>query len=489
MDRKIYCNKLELRNVRQFKTATFQFNPGFNLLIGQNGTGKTTVLNAITAAAGLRKFCPLSNLGFITDDIRFGSNQLNVHAKFRGDKLKARLLTYSRNTRGKYRRTGNKSGITLLFYRSNESIAANLKQIKGRKAGSADQASSSGLEEFLYQTTQQENIYLQGSQEFGRSQEIRKFVIKALSKLSTKFIDFGWRFEALDCVIRPPQKEKNISTAENKARQLLANLLLRSLKENPDAFSGIDQRKIYLNFNGELIDSGSPALKVTKSFGELLKIAGDNELLSRRHLISSDVAEVRLAPRIVIRAVDGIYPLNQLSDGEKRLFSLFVDIARILSLISHEDVSQTSAIVLIDEIDVHLHPKWQRSIGPALEDLFPSCQFIATTHSPFVIQSVDRQLVQELTKRGSKPVDQIDSNALEDIVEEIQDIEMPQRGKRAEELHKAAKIYFSLLQEKEPDENQLQKAEQTYRIASEPFSSNPAINALLQAEKPRVRRT
>ena len=46
------------------------------------------------------------------------------------------------------------------------------------------------------------------------------------------------------------------------------------------------------------------------------------------------------------------------------------------------------AVVLIDEIDLHLHPSWQRVILSSLEDVFPAVQFIATTHSPQVVQSM-----------------------------------------------------------------------------------------------------
>ena len=44
--------------------------------------------------------------------------------------------------------------------------------------------------------------------------------------------------------------------------------------------------------------------------------------------------------------------------------------------------------VLIDEIDLHLHPRWQRKIIPSLLRAFPKLQFVATTHSPFIVQSL-----------------------------------------------------------------------------------------------------
>ena len=47
------------------------------------------------------------------------------------------------------------------------------------------------------------------------------------------------------------------------------------------------------------------------------------------------------------------------------------------------------AVCLIDEIDAHLHPKWQAKIVPALRSMFPNVQFISTTHSPYVIETVE----------------------------------------------------------------------------------------------------
>ena len=77
----------------------------------------------------------------------------------------------------------------------------------------------------------------------------------------------------------------------------------------------------------------------------------------------------------------------QLSDGEKCLLALVGDLARRLSLLNtdKENPLHGEGVVLIDEIDLHLHPKWQRSVVASLERTFPNCQFIITTHSPQVV--------------------------------------------------------------------------------------------------------
>ncbi|MEG3967216.1 AAA family ATPase [Microcoleus sp. T2B6] len=83
--------------------------------------------------------------------------------------------------------------------------------------------------------------------------------------------------------------------------------------------------------------------------------------------------------------------VNQLSDGEKCLLALAGDLARRLAIANpNPDCNplEGSGVVLIDEIELHLHPKWQRAIIPNLKKTFPNCQFIITTHSPQVISDL-----------------------------------------------------------------------------------------------------
>jgi predicted ATP-binding protein involved in virulence len=80
--------------------------------------------------------------------------------------------------------------------------------------------------------------------------------------------------------------------------------------------------------------------------------------------------------------------IRQLSDGERSVLALILDIARRLILANpklEDPLREGAAIILIDEIDLHLHPQWQRKIASDLTRTFPNCQFIATTHSPQVI--------------------------------------------------------------------------------------------------------
>lgn len=98
---------------------------------------------------------------------------------------------------------------------------------------------------------------------------------------------------------------------------------------------------------------------------------------------------VRRKPRLHMSIdKDGeTFDVAQLSQGEKSLMALIGDIARRLAVMnpSLDNPLHGDGIVLIDEVDMHLHPKWQRTLIKNLTETFPRCQFVLTTHSPLVI--------------------------------------------------------------------------------------------------------
>ena len=92
--------------------------------------------------------------------------------------------------------------------------------------------------------------------------------------------------------------------------------------------------------------------------------------------------------------------IEQLSNGEKCLIALVADIARRLSIANPclSDPLNGIGIVLIDEIDMHLHPGWQRMVLPKLMATFPNCQFIVSTHSPQILGEIDAARIRILSQ-------------------------------------------------------------------------------------------
>ncbi|MDJ0694871.1 AAA family ATPase [Mastigocoleus sp. MO_188.B34] len=104
----------------------------------------------------------------------------------------------------------------------------------------------------------------------------------------------------------------------------------------------------------------------------------------------SDLRIRRSPLRMTVKKQERELNVSQLSDGEKCLLAMVGDLARRLAIANPglEEPLEGNGIVLIDEIELHLHPQWQREIIPALSKTFPNCQFIVTTHSPQVISHV-----------------------------------------------------------------------------------------------------
>ena len=102
--------------------------------------------------------------------------------------------------------------------------------------------------------------------------------------------------------------------------------------------------------------------------------------------------------------------IEELSDGFRSILSMTFELIRqMVKTYSSKTIFSSDCtkiivpgVVLIDEVDAHLHPSWQRQIGLWFREHFPNIQFIVTTHSPFVCQAADVGTVYRLPKPGSK---------------------------------------------------------------------------------------
>lgn len=106
------------------------------------------------------------------------------------------------------------------------------------------------------------------------------------------------------------------------------------------------------------------------------------------------------ADLVLEHPVHGILKVSQLSDGIRNIVALTADIAyRCVKLNPHLGLpacQDSTGVVLIDEVDMHLHPAWQQTVIPDLLKAFPRIQFIVTTHSPQVITSMPAHCIRVL---------------------------------------------------------------------------------------------
>ena len=96
-----------------------------------------------------------------------------------------------------------------------------------------------------------------------------------------------------------------------------------------------------------------------------------------------------------------ILPISDLSAGFQSLIWMVFDIAYRMAVLNpdkKEKIALTRGIVLIDELDMHLHPKWQWRVIDSLREVFPNVQFIATTHAPILFASAKNVWIIDIEK-------------------------------------------------------------------------------------------
>jgi len=157
---------------------------------------------------------------------------------------------------------------------------------------------------------------------------------------------------------------------------------------------------------------------------------------------------------IVIAINSQPQPFSNLSAGQKMMVGLIADLA--IKIVTQnaafltEDLDtesqalpqilqQTSGLVLIDEIDVHLHPKWQRQVVNDLKTTFPAIQFVCTTHSPIIIGEVEAECIRSLKPHDTiTPLSALGLDANR-VLEEV--MEVSERNQQtADGLHNLFKL-------------------------------------------------
>ena len=176
-------------------------------------------------------------------------------------------------------------------------------------------------------------------------------------------------------------------------------------------------------------------------------------------------------------------PYRMMSDGYRNMIGMIADIAyRCIKLNPHLGVNalkETEGLVLIDELDLHLHPSWQKGIVQELVECFPNIQFVATTHSPFIVQSLSREQLINLENEEliNEPHDvSLETNALYMGVKS-------QRSKIFDEKEQAARDFFSTLDAYSGTENEKKDIEEKFNSYMREYSDDPAFVARLNLAK------
>jgi predicted ATP-binding protein involved in virulence len=337
----MFLKTLTLTHVRAFKQAEFAFRPGMNLIVGINGVGKSTVLDAlrILLSQALPKFSQSRNkpLNFEISDLTIDATSLNAN---------------------------------LIFEVDNTELGWNVMQYRERYVPISDSTGKVRLQ--TYSPGDREVMVFLG----GKVPPFKKVSPQPLA------IYFSPR-RALASTAKSSSKTKGLAAAFTDA---LAHRELRLTEFADWWLAQID-----------LAAEGAPNAQrhldsLAKAITNFLETCADIQVWRETytHQNKNGQKTQKYVTQLTIDKADTILDLRQLSDGERGILAIVLDLARRLSQANPnlEDPLQAEAVVLIDELDLHLHPKWQRTIVQKLTTTFPNCQFIATTHSPLIVGEV-----------------------------------------------------------------------------------------------------
>ena len=411
--------KIKIKNFKVFENDEFSFNPKMNIIIGNNATGKTSLLEALSYSLGTFflginsiKSKPLSNhqkRRKILD-----TENIEVQLPFRID------ITNSLNNEEYtwYRDTDKEKGGATSIRHAKDLI---------NKAKELDQKVRDG-----------ENVTLPLIAYYGTD--------RVNDKEHRTHVNEGSRFDGY--------------------------------------YASLDQevvRKQFLTWFRDYEDS-------------VLKFGKDKALYNAfTEAITTMVKDWKKihyswkAKDMLGQLEDGTWtPFSMLSAGYKNIVRLTADIAyRAIVLNPHlgeNVIKETEGVVLIDEVDMHLHPKWQKSIINDLKTTFPKIQFIITTHSPFIIQSLKSD---ELISLDSEITEDPYTKSIPDIVEDEMNLDEVQRSEKFLTMQRIASQYFNLIKtgKNSNDDDETREIKEKLDELELEFNNDPVFVALMKAER------
>lgn len=199
---------------------------------------------------------------------------------------------------------------------------------------------------------------------------------------------------------------------------------------------------------------------------------GEKIIFSSRFGEHSEVALMKKDKTLV--------PFSLLSDGYRNVIKIIIDIASRMCILNpylqEHALQETPGIVIIDELDLSLHPTWQKRIVSILKNTFPKVQFICATHSPFIIQSLEEGELLSLEKVIEE---EYSGESIEDISEEIMGVVLPQYSEKKRKMIETAKEFFEQADKVENRQQFSQLKERLDLLVAE-YSDNPAYIAFMK---------
>lgn len=427
--------ELYIQNFKGFEKRFFSFNPKFNVAIGNNATGKSTLLHSIQVAFGGYLQC------------------LDIPA--------------SKNYRRQF-----KNGEA--FVKWNELERGYLKNLDQTLITTTSKFSHVSVDTHWTRTMLKNNTTSHNQRDVGELMAVVEQLLrqKVNSQIPMPIVaSFGT--ERTVAQLRKGKKAQSRRTPREKA-------FLAALSEKVD-FDGVIEW--VHNYDKELqYKKEFPGTKdaVYNAIHTAIPYLTNVEYNSYYQEFEADV--------IIDKHSVGKTLHSNMSDGLKAMLNLVAELAFRCVILNgfkgKNAVVETEGIVLIDELDMHLHPNWQMHVVQDLKNAFPSIQFIVTSHSPFIVQSIKKEELIILEEDM-----EVESDPFRRSIEEISSTEMGvtevPRSKAFLEMEEVAAKYYALIEQGKTSDNDAEVASLRNQLneLEDKFSEDPAFVALLKSER------
>jgi predicted ATP-binding protein involved in virulence len=430
-------DKIRLTNFRCFEDFSVGFDPRLTVVIARNGRGKSTLLDAVALALGpfLTRLPGVKGLSFKKTDFRINEN----------------------GEQPSYMRVRCTSTTNVVWDRT-ERRDLTKKTLDSIPQGAGLKALNDYVDTFIDSHNDNKLYTLPVFVYYGTGRGV--FDVPLRKRAFNKHFS---RFEALDGALE----------SKTNFRRFVQYFYFLEEKESR-------LQKEHRSFDIEL-----PELKA-------IRLAVERLLPEFRNIRSAEPAGIMVDWNKKAengRAILHKLRIEQLSDGYRTTLAMVMDIAARIAEANpfSSEPLNSEGVILIDEVDLHLHPEWQREFLPRLIDVFPNLQFIVSTHSPFIIQSVKEGTLVDLDKDDISESPSLNKElSIEDIAVDVMGMEKVQRSELFNRQVEISDRYYQLLNEGKNDNNhEIRELSSKLDKLEESFGDNPAYVALLRAERRR----
>lgn len=358
----MYFERTEIQNFKGIEKMNLEFSSGVNLLIGNNGVGKTTVLEALALSIQtyFSRMNDIAKKSIKKDDVHFTSNLV-------GDASQHRV--YSNPTVIKSEINLGGLEYSSEISREDETNATRTKYT-GKEFAAAGRDLLNSQEAILpvicyFSTSRVVDTQKVSTNAVGKNKlnDRRCGYIDCLNATLDRKALTDWTFK-----MAMAEYKKGTAVAEYEAFKKAVGIFMQKMNDLEEI----------------------PLVEYTRDFEDITYAEDGKTML-----------------------------VNYLSAGYQSLLWMLMEISFRIALLNPElsDYSQAEGIVLIDEIDMHLHPRWQWKILDALHSSFPKVQFIAATHSPIIISSFKDAKLLSIGENGVEELSGAYAYSIDDVVE------------------------------------------------------------------------